>query len=112
MIFWIDKLNKFEGSWSGNSIDTILTNFNDICVKHDIVKFYKIEAITTVLNTYTILIDVSGDVGLTLGSVVDDVLYSAAGDKFVFVDGILYHNYQEVTKSGTLNSNCILEQIH
>jgi hypothetical protein len=104
-------LNKFEGSWEGKAVDTILTNFNDICVKHDILKFYKIEAIATAPNTYTIFIDVNGDVGLTLGSVVDDVLYSAVGDKFVFVDGILFHNYQEVGEFGTLNSNCILERL-
>ena len=104
-------LNKFEGSWKGKAIDTILTNFNDIFVKHDIVKIYKIEAIVTAPNTYTIFIDVNGVVGYTLGSVVDGILFSAAGDKFVFVDGILYHNYQEVGEFGTLNSNCILEPL-
>ena len=74
-------------------------------------KIYKIEAIATAPNTYTIFIDVNGDVGYTLGSVFNGILYSTVGDKVVFVDNILYHNYQEVGEFGTLNSNCILEPL-
>jgi hypothetical protein len=107
----MEILKKFEGSWKGKSVDTTLTNFNDICIKHDIIKIYKIEAINTAPNTYTILLNENGIEYFSIGSVLNGILYSTDGDKFVFVDGILYQNYQKVTEFESVNGNVILEPL-
>ena len=103
-------LNKFVGSWAGESITTTLTD-KDINVENDIKVFYKIEAVTSAPNTYLILFISKNFESTFLGYVINDILYSVENDKFEFDNNVLLHNYSDKKINTCTVSNSILYRV-